>query len=166
VGRDGFFGGGNGTVGSAIGFRMDGLAAGEYQLYLMGRNTNSNNVASPLASMTFHATTGASSGTFASFNSAGSQTQNNNTYTTAAYTDQYESFIAGENYVMFNITIGAGESLFVAVDGGTGSEARGFLNMAQIVAIPEPAAAVMGAMGILTLLRRRRRWASVLDHDA
>jgi hypothetical protein len=149
VGRDGFFGG----TGSAIGFRVDGLAAGAYKVYLMGRNTNSNN--SPLAGMTFYVTTGTSSGAFTSFNSAPSAFEANTTYTTAAYTNQYESFAAGQNYVAFTVSIAANQSLFVAVD-GTDTEVRGFLNMAQIVAIPEPATAILGAMGVLALLRRRR----------
>ena len=149
VGRDGFFGG----TGSAIGFRVDGLASGDYIIYLMGRNTNSNN--SPLAGMRFHATTGASSGTFASFNSASSAFQANTTYTTAAYTNQYESFVDGVNYTTLSFTITAGQALFVAVD-GTETETRGFLNMAQIVPVPEPASTLLGSLGMLTLLRRRR----------
>ncbi len=149
VGRDGFFGG----TGSAIGFRVDGLAEGDYIVYLMGRNTNSNNRS--LGGMTFHATTGTSSGTFTGFNSAASAFQANTTHTTAAYTNQYESFAAGQNYVALSISIAAGQSLFVASD-GTETELRGFLNMAQIVAIPESSVTLLGAFGILALLRRSR----------
>jgi hypothetical protein len=149
VGRDAFFGG----TGAAIGFRVDGLAAGDYIVYLMGRNTNSN--AATLGGMTFHTTTGVSSGTFANFNTAASAFQANTTYTTAAYAGEYASFAAGESYVALNVSLAAGQSLFVAVD-GTETELRGFLNMAQIVAVPEPAAALLGAVGLLALLRRRR----------
>jgi autotransporter-associated beta strand protein len=131
VGRDGFFGG----AGSAIGFRVDGLAAGHYIVYLMGRNTNSN--ATTLGGMTFYATSGPSSGTFANFNSAASGFEVNATYTTAAYAGQYASFAAGENYVALNVTVVAGQSLFVAVD-GIQQELRGFLNMAQITPSPKP----------------------------
>jgi hypothetical protein len=126
VGRDGFFGG----AGSAIGFRVDGLAAGRYIIYLMGRNTNSN-TATTLGGMTFYATNGPSSSTFANFNSATSGLELNTTYATTGYSGQYGSFVAGENYVALNVTVAAGESLFVAVD-GTQQELRGFLNMAQI----------------------------------
>jgi len=149
VGRDGFFGG----TGSAIGFRVDGLTAGNYVIYLMGRNTNAN--AAALAGMTFYATTGSSAGTFATFNTTSSEFQANPTYTTAAYTNQYESFVEGQNYVALNFTLTAGQSLFVAVD-GTETETRGFLNMAQIVSVPEPSAVLLGGMGLLGLLRRRR----------
>lgn len=104
VGRDGFFGG----TGSAIGFRVDGLAAGDYIVYLMGRNTNSN--ATTLGGMNFHAAAGSSSGTFA-FSSEPSEFENNGTYTTAAYAGQYASFTEGENYVALNVTIATGQSL-------------------------------------------------------
>ncbi len=149
VGRDGFFGG----TGSAMGFRLDGLAAGDYLVYLMGRNTNSNDTV--LRGMAFYATTGTASDTFDNFHTAPTQFQTNATYASTGYANQYGSFVAGENYVAFNVSLTEGQSLFVAVD-GTQSEARGFLNMAQIVAVPEPAAAMLGAIGMLALLRRRR----------
>lgn len=140
VGRDGFFGG----TGSAIGFRVDGLDAGIYKIYLMGRNTNSNN--SPLAGMTFHAAAGTSSGTFASFNSAPSAFQANTTYATASYTNQYENFAEGQNYAVLTVTIAENDSLFVAVD-GTETELRGFLNMAQITPATEATASFTWSKG-------------------
>ena len=60
------------------------------------------------------------------------------------------------NYVALDITLADGDSLFLASDGGTAAESRGFLNMVQIVAIPEPASALLGTLGLLALLRRRR----------
>lgn len=150
VGRDAFFG----AAGSAIGFRVDGLTAGDYVIYLMGRNTNANTAA--LAGMTFYATTGASSGSFSSFNMAASESQANTTYTTAAYTNQYESFVEGQNYVALSVSLLEGQSLFVAVD-GTDTELRGFLNMAQIVSVPESSVALLGGLGLLGLLRRQRK---------
>lgn len=152
AGRDGFFGGGTAAAGAAIGLRLDGLAAGDYTVYVMGRNTSSNDTGS--RAMTFYTTTGASSGTFA-FGSATSGSQVNTTYTNAAYTNQFNSFVAGENYVAFNISLATGESLFLATD-GTGLETRGFLNMVQIVSVPESSALLLGFVGLLPLFRRRR----------
>ncbi len=143
---------------SAIGLRVDGLEAGEYRIYVMARNTNSNanGTGGALRSMNVYAAAGASGDTF-SFLSGGaaSAQQSNTTYATGDYVDEYERFILGENYVAIGVTLAGGESLFLAVD-GNGSETRGFLNAVQIVQIPEPSAALLGAFGFLALFRRRR----------
>lgn len=152
VSRDGFFGGGSGSVGSAVGLRLDGLASGRYLIYVMARNTNSN--ANPGAAMNVYANTGESSETF-DFSSLSAFSQSNITYATSGYTDQYTRFVNGGNYVVIDITIEDNASLFLAVD-GTGSENRGFLNMVQIVQIPEPASAFLGAAGFLLFFRHRR----------
>lgn len=152
VSRDGFFGGGSGSVGSAVGLRLDGLASGRYLIYVMARNTNSN--ANPGAAMNVYANTGESSETF-DFSSLSAFSQSNITYATSGYTDQYTRFVNGGNYVVIDIMIEDNASLFLAVD-GTGSENRGFLNMVQIVQIPEPASAFLGAAGFLLFFRHRR----------
>lgn len=156
VGRDGFFGGGSGSVGSAVGLRVDGLAAGQYLIYVMARNTNSN--ANPGAAMNVYANTaeisGESGGTF-DFSGLSAFSQSNVTYANSGYTDQYTHFVNGGNYVVIDITIADDASLFLAID-GTGSENRGFLNMVQIVQVPEPASAFLAATGFILFLRRRR----------
>ena len=131
VGRDGFFGG----TGSAIGFRVDGLAKGVYKIYLMGRNTNSN--ANTAQQTAYYVSTGPTSATFANFHTASTATQINPTYSTAEYTNQYGSFVEDQNHVVLTFTLAENESVFVAVD-GAGSETRGFLNMAQITPASEP----------------------------
>lgn len=152
VARDGFFGGGTGSVGSAVGLRVDGLASGQYLIYVMSRNTNSNN--SPGAAMNVFANTGESSETF-DFASLSAFSQSNVTYASSGYAGQYSSFVNGENYVVIDVTLGDNDSLFLAVD-GTGTENRGFLNMVQIVQVPEPASAFLAATGFILFLRRRR----------
>ncbi len=161
VGRDGFFGAVNadfGVAAGAIGLRLDGLEAGEYRIYVMARNTNSNDAANgngDFGAMAVYGFAGASAGTFDFTSLAALGTQLNPTYTTAAYAGEYDQFTDGENYVAFDMTIAEGESFFLASD-GVGIEARGFLNMVQIVRIPEPSTALLGAFGFLALLRRRR----------
>ena len=147
-GRDGFLG----ATGSAIGIRLDGLAAGTYLIYVMARNTNSNVASSP---MNVYAASGANAGTF-NFSGLSAFSQSNIGYATAAYTNQYTQFVNGENYVALNVTVGSGDSLFLAVDGSPTGETRGFLNMVQIVAVPEPVSALLGAVGLLFGLRRKR----------
>lgn len=154
AGRDGFFGGGSSGAGAAIGLRLDGLAAGDYVIYLMGRNTNTN--AGPPAVLTtnFYVTTGASSGSF-DFSSLSPEVASNPSYASATYAGEYNTFTEGETFVAMNVTLGSGESLFLAAD-GTGSDTRGFLNMVQVVSVPEPSAACLACAAGLVLIRRRR----------
>lgn len=153
AGRDGFFGGGTATgTGAAIGLRLDGLAAGDYVAYVMARNTNSNAASLP---MNVYSSIGASSGSF-TFSSLTAEVQSNAGYASAGYAGQYTTFTEGENFLAINFTIEEGESFFLAVDGGNDAvERRGFLNMVEIVSVPEPSVALLGAAGFLFLLRRR-----------
>lgn len=153
AGRDGFFGGGTATgTGAAIGMRLDGLAAGDYVAYVMSRNTNTNVASYP---MNLYSSVGTLSGSF-SFSSLTAEAQANPAYASASYAGQYSSFIEGENFQAISFTIAEGQSFFLAVDGGNDAvDRRGFLNMVQIVSVPEPSVALLGAMGFLLLFRRR-----------
>jgi PEP-CTERM putative exosortase interaction domain len=158
AGRDGFFGGGASTSdGAAIGLRIDGLAVGNYVVYVMARNTNVTSSAAN--SMNIYSFVGAFSGTF-DFNSLDPVTEVNTNYASAGYAGQYTVFTAGENYVAINVSIGEGQSLFLAIDGAIlDIERRGFLNMVQVVAVPEPAELSMlvaAGLGLLVLVRRRK----------
>lgn len=151
VGRAGWFGGGSGTAGNAIGLRVDGLAAGDYRIYVMARNTNSN--ATTAAPMNLYATTGALSTSF-TFSSLSPEVQSNTAFANTNPT-AYNSFAEGTNFVAIDFTLSAGESLFLAADGASAGETRGFLNMVQIVSVPEPSVALLGALGLIALFRRR-----------
>jgi hypothetical protein len=152
VGRAGWIGGGTAGSGIALGMRVDGLAAGEYRVYVMARNTNTN--ATTATPMNLYATAGAFATSF-TFSALTAEIQANTTFPSSNAT-AYNTFEDGVNYVALNITLADGDSLFLAADGGTAAESRGFLNMVQIVAIPEPASALLGTLGLLALLRRRR----------
>lgn len=152
VGRDGFLG----STNTAIGMRIDGLTAGNYTLYIMARQVSSNAVGS--LPMNLYTATGASAGTF-DFSALTPTVQTNTNYASAGYAGQYNVFTAGENYVAINVTVGAGQSLFIASDGG-GAELRGFINSIQIVAVPEPsayAAGMLGFLALVTIVRRQKR---------
>lgn len=154
-GRDGFIAGGTGGAGFAMGLRLDGLAAGTYAVYLMARNTSANGAAGP---MSIYAQTGVSTDTSYAFGTTPVTVQANPVYTSGTggtYTGQYTTFIEGDNYARFEITLAENESLMIAID-GSGAETRGFLNSMQIVAIPEPATALLGSLALLGFLRRRR----------
>ena len=80
----------------------------------------------------------------------------NPAYTSAGYSGQYNSFVEGENFQAISFTIAEGQSFFLAVDGGNDTvDRRGFLNMVQIASVPEPSVALLGAIGLLFLFRRR-----------
>jgi len=151
--RDGLFvSGTNGTNNAALGVRVDGLSAGTYTLYFVGRNTNTNANPFPEA---FYIAAGASSGTF-DF-SALSEIDLSNANTTGN-----NSFILGNQYNTATVTLTAGQSIFLAVAGPTGgTEQRGFLNSLEIVqSVPEPSVFSLAAGGFLLALVRRRRPAS------
>lgn len=153
AGRDGFFGSGGATSdGAAIGLRLSGLAAGDYVAHVMARNTNSNDVGRP---MTLYSSVGADADSF-NFSSLLAEVQANTSYLTEGYAGQYNTFVEGVNFQSISFTIGEGESFYLAVDGGNNAvERRGFLNMVQIVSVPEPSVALLGALGSLLLFRRR-----------
>lgn len=153
AGRDGFYGGGGATSdGTAIGLRVDGLAVGNYLAYVMARNTNSNAVSYP---MNLYSSVGANSTSF-NFSSLVAEAQSNPSYASLGYADQYNSFVEGVNFQLISFTIAEGESFFLAVDGGNNAmDRRGFLNMVQIVSVPEPSVALLGSLGLLLLFRRR-----------
>lgn len=146
-GRTGWLGGAGDT---AIGLRVDGLLAGSYSIFVMGRNTNST---ASGAAMTFFASAGEISPNYDFSALTGSVTSPS----IVAQPDPtaYNEFIAGDNYTMLNVTIADGQSLYLASD-GSGNETRGFLNMLQIVPIPEPSTALLSVCGVFALLRRRR----------
>ncbi|WP_265594431.1 PEP-CTERM sorting domain-containing protein [Haloferula sp. BvORR071] len=151
--RDGFFGSGAATTtGAAIGMRLDGLAAGDYVAYVMARNTNTSTASYP---MNIYSSVAGTSTSFA-FSSLAAAVQANPGYTTAAYAGQFTSFVLGDNYQKINFTIAEGQSFFLAVDGGNDAiDRRGFLNMVQVVSVPEPSSLLLGALGLLCLRRRR-----------
>jgi hypothetical protein len=149
VGRAGWLGG---AANTAIGMRVDGLAAGDYLIYAMARNTNSNAGA---AAINLFASAASSSNSF-NFSGLTPTQQANSVYPSGGDTTAYNSFIQGENYVVMSVSLSAGQSLFLASDGASSAELRGFLNAVQIVAVPEPSALLLSALGLLAFARRRR----------
>jgi hypothetical protein len=150
--------GGTAAAGAAIGLRLDGLAAGDYFLFVMARNVNSNVGSQP---MNIFATAGLSDVTF-DFSSLTANPQSNVGYASAGYAGEYNSFVNGENYVGVTVSVGAGESLFLAVDAaGTGTtlETRGFINSVAVAPVPEPSALALlliGGLGFVFVRRIRR----------
>jgi hypothetical protein len=131
--KDGIFATGTATVNTnAVGIRINGLAAGTYTLYLGGRNTST----AVTAPMQFFVSHGASSASF-SFSSAPSSVEQNSasapgTLPNAALAIQ-NTFAYGDNCTHLVVTLGAGESLYLASIGTFTNEFRGFLNAVEIM---------------------------------
>lgn len=143
----------NNSNNAAVGSKITGLAAGTYNIYVTGRNTNNNASAVPQA---FYLSTAASSLNTFQFSGAGNTTEASGSITNTVASLSLTTHSQGVTYAAFeNITLGENESIFLATE-GTGGELRGFLNSIEIVLVPEPSAfALLG--GSLSLLAFRRR---------
>ena len=152
VGTGGIFYGTSSQGERGVGLQLTGLAAGTYDLYISGRNTNSTGPAFPLDNV-FYAGVSAASG---NFDYSG---YSSSTIDFVSNTDATSSWImagnANENYAKFTVSLTDGDVLNIASVGS----ARGFLNSVHLVAVPEPGAyaSVFGgiALGLIVLRRRK-----------
>ena len=135
--KDGIFATGTSSVETnALGIRVDGLTAGTYTLYISGRNTST----AVIAAQRFFAATGASSASFIfSTNTtpfvdeanSGAPVGSGNPTQAEAITS---TFAYGDNCTHLVVTLGAGDSLYLAATGiVTNQGYRGFLNCVEIV---------------------------------
>lgn len=152
VGTDGIFTSTSGNTRS-VGFQLSGLAAGTYDIYVTARNTSTSNA----HTQTAYVGTSSSAGDFV-IDGGGSYASSSMSYA-AGTTSAVSSWVQGDNYLKFTITLGIGEYLNLATLGSSGDN-RGFLNSVQIVAVPEPSTFALlgiGLCGLLGLRFLRRR---------
>jgi lysophospholipase L1-like esterase len=120
--KDGIYGGAGGTNALAVGARVSGLPAGNYLVYVAGRNTSTPNAVPER----FYYTNGPAQGSFNFVNAAFVDAANASPALTSA-------FALGNNCQSFPVTLAAGQSLFLAAAGSGASEQRGFLNTIEIL---------------------------------
>lgn len=149
VGTDAIYHGTSNNANS-VGFRLSGLEAGKYDIYITGRNTNVEAHEQKFYLSSGQPAVGATSFNFSNYSHESLTYSTGTSFATS-------SWINGENYVKFSVTLTAGDVLDLAVLGGTGDK-RGFLNSVQIVAVPEPATiALIAGLGVLAAVVIRRR---------
>jgi Concanavalin A-like lectin/glucanases superfamily/Immunoglobulin I-set domain/Immunoglobulin domain len=144
--RDGIFATGTSSIATnALGMRVDGLPAGEYTVYFAARNSN---IGSSMTEQVF--VTNATSTASYTFTSSPSVFQLN------AYSGGPTlTFALGDNYNKMVITLGTGESLYVACVGTNATEKRGFLNFVQIVPVTDTPPLVLAPPSPLSLYAGR-----------
>jgi len=137
---------------SNIGMQVSGLAAGTYNLFVVGVNTNSS---TPVSETFFAGDTGSSLLTSSSYNFTSlplSATESNSGISTSTW-------VAGTDYQELTVTIANSGDILTLVAEGGGTTA---LNMLEIVAVPEPrtwAELAFGAFVLFFVVRRRNAWA-------
>ncbi len=151
-GKDGLFSG-TSAQDISIGVRIDGLSAGSYELYLVGRNTNT----SQQRTMDVFVSILDASTLAYDFSDAQSKTILNE-----GQAGPDSEWSEGATYVSWLVDLSEGDSIFIAFDGRDGgNDTRGFMNAIQIVPVPEPSTvALLGGLASFAaavLVRRRRK---------
>lgn len=150
VGTDGIFSGTGDSI-RHTGVQITGLSAGIYEVFVATRNTNT----SATYTMTTFAGAGTAGANFDFTDPSYVSGALTHAGSTTGVTTWNAEGSAGENYNRLTVTIADGQALNIAVQ-GDGTQTRGFLNMIQIAAIPEPSAALLALLSLPVFCLRRR----------
>lgn len=143
---------------TSISMQISGLAAGTYDIYYVGRNTNRG-----LTDNYTQSIFAGSSASAGNFNWSG---YNTSMITYGGANTNTSSWVLGQNYAKATVTLGTGNMLNLGFS-GTGIETRGFVNALQVVAVPEPSVSLLLAAGLFVyILAARRRSRPILSWPA
>jgi hypothetical protein len=151
VGRDGSMMTNTFTDHRSIGVQVVGLASGEYDVYLTGRNTN---YIVDEHTVNFYAAAASTAGGF----NFGSYASESTTFAASA-TDKVSAWqftpgnASANNYVKLTVTLSEANPYLNI--GSIGSGTNGIFSSIQVVAVPEPAS--LGLVAAMGLIARRRR---------
>lgn len=144
----------NGSKDEAIGVKISGIAPGTYTIYVTGRNTNIDPTESTNNEPDeYDVYYGVNTLDFTSATPLHMTNANLSKYDTDPSDDN--TWVEGDTYVKFDVTLEAGDYLAIMSDATTVSQARGFINTIEIV--PEPATMALLSIGGLGVLIRRRK---------
>lgn len=125
VGTDGVLSGQTSASNIAVGIKIGGLTAGNYEVYLIGFNTNQDPASAPASA--FHVMAGGDE-TKLDYGALEPPVISAN--------DTFSSWEEGHNYAKAKVSLRRGQFLFITVNGSGPSESRGCLNAVQIVPVP------------------------------
>jgi hypothetical protein len=149
VGRDGIYG--PLVTDAMVGVKVQGLALGTYDVYVVGWNTAGSDPRSFYIGLTVNGNTVPDGGRYMDPTGFASASVTNDIALNIT------NWVQGENYAKFTITT-TEETPAIAILSGVGTGSRAYLNAIQIVAVPEPGAAVLFLLsGASVLVLRRKR---------
>lgn len=148
VGRDAINYGSSATQNTLVGLAIGGLAAGTYEIYIVGFNTNQGIASAAQESFWALATSSTANLDTTALLSSPQATSLNNVSS---------SWVENGNYVKLTATLTAGEYLTIFSTGSSATEYRGFLNSVEIVAIPEPSTMILAVGGVVIAMGFSKR---------